>query len=325
VITGGTEPARTSPEAVETAAAPTADPGRVRLALVMVQLLFGLNYLASKLVVSVLEPAAWAMLRALTAFVILALLAVVGRRRLPRGRDMWYLAGCAVLGVTLNQILFLEGLSRTTPAHSALICCTIPLFALLAAVLLRQERLSRRKLLGVTIGLLGVLILLEVDRFSLDARYLLGDVLTLINAVCYGFYVVLSGRVMMRHDSLGATTVIFAWGTLGILFYGGPALWQAPLGDLSWTVYGAMAFAILGATVATYVLNLWALKHTHASRVALYVFLQPVVATVLAVLMLDEPVTWRLLLAGALVLVSLTLREGKARPARNRAFARMIP
>jgi drug/metabolite transporter (DMT)-like permease len=291
-----------------------AGPVRVRLALITVQLLFGVNYLASKLVVDVLDPGAWAALRALASLVILAALAGLGRRRLPRGRDAWYLAGCALLGVTLNQILFLEGLSRTTPAHSALICCTIPLFTLVAAALLRQESLTGRKLLGLLIGMSGVLVLLEVDRFSLDAQYLVGDLLTLINAVCYGFYVALSRRVMARHDTLGATTVVFAWGTLGVMLYGGLALWQAPLASLPATILGAMAFAIVGATVITYTLNLWALKHTHASRVALYVFLQPVVATVLAVLLLFEPVTWRLLLAGALVLASLSLRAGRGRP-----------
>ena len=284
---------------------------RVRAALLTVQLLFGVHYLASKLVVETLDPAAWAALRALSALAILSALAAAGRRRLPRGRDAWYLAGCALLGVTLNQVLFLEGLSRTTPAHSALICSTIPLFALAGAVLLRQERATWRKVLGLAVGMAGVLVLLEADRFSLDARYLAGDLLTLANAACYGLYVALSGRVMARHDPLGATTVVFAWGTLGILLYGGGALLQAPLAAVPPMVYGMMAYAVIGATVATYVLNLWALKHTQASRVALYVILQPVVATVLAVLVLDEPVTWRLLAAGSLVLGGLVLREGR--------------
>ncbi len=297
--------------------AAAAGTGQVRLALVAVQILFGINYLASTMAVGAIAPAAWAALRALAALAILVLLVAVGRRRLPRGRDSWYLAGCALLGVTLNQILFLEGLSRTTPAHSALICCTIPLFALAAAVVLRQERLTARGLAGLLVGLCGVLILLEADRFSLDAQYLVGDLLTLINAVCYGFYVVLSGRVMARHDSLGATTVVFAWGTLGILLYGGVALWQAPLAALSGEVIAAMAFAVVGATVATYALNLWALKHTQASRVAIYVFLQPVVATTLAVALLNEPITWRMAAAGGLVLAGLALREARPRRVRN--------
>jgi len=286
---------------------------RVRAALVAVQALFGINYLASKHVVGTLDPAAWAALRAVSAAAILVLLARAGRHRLPRGRDLWYLGGCALLGVTLNQILFLEGLSRTTPAHSALICSQIPLFTLVGAVLLRQEALTRRKVAGLLLGMSGVMVLLEVDRLALDARYLVGDLLTLANAVAYGLYIALTGRVMRRHDPLGATTAVFLFGAAGILVYGGPELVRAPLGSLDGATLAAMAFAILGATVATYSLNLWALRHTHASRVALYVFLQPVVATTLSVVLLGEVVTWRLAVAGTLVLTGLSLRETRPR------------
>ncbi len=296
--------------------APAAGAFRVRAVLVGIQALFGFNYLASKHVVGAVDPAAWAALRALLALGILAALTRAGGHRLPRGRDFWYLGGCALFGVTFNQILFLEGLSRTTPAHSSLICSQIPLFTLVGAVLLRQERLTGAKLAGLVLGMSGVAVLLEVDRMSLDGRYLAGDLLTLANATSYGLYLALTGRVMRRHDPLGATTVVFGFGTLGILIYGGPELARAPLGSLELPTLGAMAYTILGATVATYYLNLWALRHTHASRVALYVFLQPVVATTLSVLLLQEPVTWRLLTAGALVLAGLTLRES---PRRARA------
>jgi drug/metabolite transporter (DMT)-like permease len=297
----------------------TASAARIRSALVAIQLLFGVNYLVSKSVVTVLDPAAWAALRALSALIILALLARLGGHRLPRGRDLAYLAGCALLGVTLNQILFLEGLSRTTPAHSALICSQIPLFTLAAAVAMRQERLTGRKLAALVVGMMGVLVLLEADRFRLDARYVVGDMLTLANAVSYGLYVALSGRVMRRQDPLGATTVVFAFGTLGVLLYGGDDLLGAPLGSLAPGIWLAMTYAVVGATVITYALNLWALKHTAASRVALYVFLQPVVATVLSVALRAEPLTWRLVAAGSLVLGSLLLRGGGRESAASRS------
>lgn len=287
---------------------------RVRSALITIQILFGINYLVSKHVVGVLDPAAWATLRASAALVILAGIALIGRHRLPRGRDFWYLGGCALLGVTLNQILFLEGLSRTTPAHSALICSQIPLFTLVAAVVARHERLTAAKGAALVCGMVGVLVLLEVDRFDLDARHVVGDLLTLANAVCYGLYVVLTGRVMARHDPIGATMVVFLFGAAGIAVYGAPDLMRAPLGGLTTVDLAGMAYSVIAATVVAYALNLYALKHTHASRVALFIFLQPVVATLLSVAVLGEPVTWRLLVAGVLVLASLAFRD---RPVRG--------
>ncbi len=282
---------------------------RTRAALLTVQLLFGVNYLVSKQVLAVIDAAAWSALRAGSAFVILAALAVLGRRKLPPARDLLALAVCALFGVALNQVLFLEGLARTTPAHSALICSQIPLFALVAAVVLRVEKLTLRKAAGLVVGMAGVLVLLEVDRFRPDAATVVGDLLTLANTASYGLFVVLSGRIMMRNDPLAATAVVFGFGAAAILLYGGDDLARVDLGALSATTWLQMTYAVVGATVVPYFLNLWALKHTHASRVALYVFLQPVVATVLAVALRDDPVTWRLLVAAGLVFASLALRD----------------
>jgi len=176
-------------------------------------------------------------------------------------------------------------------------------------VILRAEKLTVRKAAGLVVGMAGVLVLLEVDRFRPDAATVLGDLLTLANTASYGLFVVLSGRIMLRNDPLAATAVIFGFGTAAILLYGGDDLARADLGALSATTWLQMAYAVVGATVVPYFLNLWALKYTHASRVALYVFLQPVVATVLAVVLRDDPVTWRLLVAAGLVFASLALRE----------------
>lgn len=284
---------------------------RTRTALLTVQLLFGINYLVSKAVVAAMDPAAWAALRATTAFAIVGVIALVGRRRRPPVRDLVPLAVCALFGVALNQVLFLEGLARTTPAHSALICSQIPLFALVAAVLLRSERLTVRKAAGLLLGMSGVLVLLEVDHFRPGAAGVTGDLLTLANTASYGFFVAYSGRLMRRHDPLAATTVILGIGAGAILLYGGDDLARVDFGAITVVTWAQIAYGVVGATVVPYFLNLWALKHTHASRVALYVFLQPVVATVLAVAVRHDPVTWRLGVAAALVLASLALREGK--------------
>ena len=285
------------------------DPWRIRGALLTVQLLFGVHYLVAKWIVTELSPPAWACLRVGSSFLVLAALAAAGRRRLPPWRDALYLGFCAIFGVILNQALFLEGIARTTVGHAALINSQIPLFALLAALLMGQERLTRRKLLGFVCGMAGVLVLLEVDRLRLESRWLAGDLLNLANAASYGLFIVLSRRVMARHDPLAATAVVFAFGTLGMLLYGWDELRAADLGALSTRAVGGMVFAVLGATVLTYFLNLWALKRTHASRVALWIFLQPLVAAALGIALMGDVASPRFLAASALVFAALLLRD----------------
>ncbi len=285
------------------------DPWRVRAALVAVQLLFGVHYLVAKWIVSELSPAAWACLRVLSSFAVLLALALLLRRRLPPWRSVLYLGFCSVFGVMLNQALFLEGIARTTPAHSALINSQIPSFALLAALLSRQERPGVAKLLSFLLGMAGVLVLLEVDRFRFDGQYLTGDLLNLANAASYGLFIVLSRRIMAREDPLAATTVIFGFASVGMLLYGADDLAAADLGALSGGIALGMVFAVLGATVLTYFLNLWAIARTHASHVAFYIFLQPLVASLLAVLLLREAITARLLISMLMVGSALFLRD----------------
>jgi drug/metabolite transporter (DMT)-like permease len=295
------------------AAPDSTDQSRVRLALVAIQILFGVNYLASKVVVTAMDPGAWAALRSVGAFVVLAAVAMAGRRSLPGGRDLGLLAVAALFGVVLNQGLFLEGLSRTTVGRSALICSLIPTFVLLFSLLARQEALTWRKGLGFVSGLAGVLVLLEADRFRFDHRFLTGDLLTLANAASYAFFVVISRRVMARNDPLAATAVVFFFGSAGMLVYGGGKLLATGPEIFTPAMLGIMAYVILGATVVTYFLNLWAVKRVQATRVAIFIFLQPVIAASLGVAFQGEQVTPRFLLATALVFLALLLRDGQAR------------
>lgn len=287
-------------------------PAQVRAALLTIQVLFGINYLASKVIVTAMSPAAWAVLRTSGAFLVLAVVALAGKRRLPRTRDIGLLAVCALFGVVFNQGFFLEGLSRTTVGRSALICSQIPTFVLLFSVISRQESLTLRKGLGFVAGIAGVLVLLGVDRFSLDHRYLTGDLLTLINATSYALFVVLSRRVMARNDPLAATAVVFFFGALGMMIYGGPSLLETDFSVITPSLFWVMVYVILGATVVTYFLNLWAVKRVQATRVALYIFLQPVIASVLGVVFRGENITARFVVATALVFAALMLRDSSA-------------
>lgn len=287
------------------------DPRRVTLALLAVQLLFGIHYVVAKLIVSAMSPAAWACLRSASAFVVLLALALLSRRRLPAPRRLAWLALCALFGVILNQALFLEGLARTTAAHAAVMNTQIPTFALLAAVLMGQERLTGRKLASFLLGLAGVLVLLRVDTLRFDASTLTGDLLNLANAASYGLFIALSRKVMAQEDTLAATAVLFFFATLGLGAYGLDEVLALDPGILTAGLIGAMLFAVLGATVASYLLNVWAVKRTQASHVALFIFLQPLVAAALGVLALGERITPRLLVALALVFLALALREGR--------------
>ncbi|MFT5315836.1 MAG: drug/metabolite transporter (DMT)-like permease [Candidatus Krumholzibacteriia bacterium] len=285
----------------------------LRLVLITIQILFGVNYLASKIVVTEIGPGAWAALRTGSAFLVIALIALLKKRRLPPRRDIAILAVVALFGVVFNQGFFLEGLARTTVGRSALICSQIPTFVLLFSVISRQEQLTVRKLLGFAAGIIGTLVLLEADNFRMDSRYLIGDLLTLTNAASYGIFIVIGRKVMGRMDPLVATTIVFFWGAVGMIIYGGSDLAATQFATIPTSTYLAMVYVVIGATVVTYFLNLWAVKRVAASRVAVYIFLQPLLATTLGVVFRDEVLSPRFAIAAVLVLLALVLPDTKSK------------
>lgn len=247
--------------------------------LLVVQVLFGVHYFAAKIVLAEIPPLAWAGLRVAAAALFLLPLAflISGRRAVPRPADLARLAGLSLLGVVINQWAFVEGLSRTSITHSALINTGIPVLTLIFAVLMRQERANPGKLASIFLAMLGVLVLLRVDSMVLD-RATRGDLITLINATSFSLFLVLSRPLLTRLDPLMATGFLFAFGSLVLLPLGAP-LWlrisPSTLQPATW-LWGA--FIVLGATVVAYSLNYLALRRVESSVVALFILLQPLLA-----------------------------------------------
>lgn len=288
---------------------------RVTLALLTVQLLFAVHYVAAKHLLTHIPPPAWAALRVGGAALVMLLLTARSWKTWPRDARSWgELALLSVFGVIVNQILFVEGLSRTVPSHSALINTSIPVVTLVVAVLLRREQFDARKIVAIAVALCGVLILLRVDDFDPSAGTVQGDLLTLANASSFSVFLVLSRPVAQRLGARVVTPLTFAIGAVGIGIFGAPALRAMDWTAVPPSVWWLAILIVLGPTVGTYALNVWALRRVESSRVALFVYLQFVLAAPLSAWLLDEQLSWRLLPAAALVFLGVALTR---RPPRR--------
>jgi drug/metabolite transporter (DMT)-like permease len=226
----------------------------------------------------------------------------------------------AVLGVVANQIMFAEGMALTLPGHAAVINSQIPVLTLVFAVLARQERLTLGKTLAIAIASTGVLVLLRVDELARggvpSADVLLGDLLVFGNAATFSAFLVVMRDIGKDIEPLHATAFTFALGVIAIGAYSGlhgaidagscASILTPPL--LWWTV-----FAIAGATVLTYLLNNWALRHTHSSQVALYIYLQPVIATSTSMVVTGERPDLRFFVAATLACAGVFVQSTSAR------------
>lgn len=263
-------------------------PLRVHAALLLVSLLFGANYVFTKQVLAAVPPGAWVLFRIAAATAVMVPLALALRPRAarrPHARQWAWLAVAALLGVAANQVLFTEGMARTTPEHSAVVNACIPTWTLLVAVLCRQERLTGRRVAAIALALLGVLWLLAhtaaapADR---SAPTLLGDLLTLANGLAFACHLVLMRAVARDLDPWTTTAALFVLGTPLVGVWSAPQVSAAHVDAvLAPPALWFALYGVFGATVLTYLLNTWALRHVTGSQVALYINVQPLVATAL--------------------------------------------
>lgn len=278
-------------------------------ALLGVQIAFGSLAVAGKVVVRTLEPGSLALVRLAGAAAVFAALALARRdpsaRPMPL-RDLLAIAGCATLGIFGNQVLFLYGLRLTTAVNATVLVATIPVFTVLFAILLRRETARPRALAGVAIAFAGVVWLVGGAAIELGGRGVLGDVLIVLNSMSYALYLVLVRDLVARHGSVRVVAIGFAFGALLALPIGLPSL-LAEGASIEPGIWGLVIYVVLVPTVFTYLANAWALRFVSASVVAIYIYVQPIFAALLAWLYLGETVSPRVLVTAALVFAGIWL------------------
>ena len=284
-----------------------ASPVVVHGALVLVQVAFASLAVFGKIAMRTVPPHGLALARIGGTALVLVTLELVrtGLPRIPRG-DLLRLALYSVIGVAGNQILFLSGLSRTTAINAVVLTSTIPVFTVAAGIVLGRERPRPALLAGIVVSLAGVLWLVGVDGFHVGIDTVVGDVMITVNCAGYAVYLVLVRDVIARHGATRVVTVAFAMGTVLALPFGGGALAGA-LAELDLTTALLVVYIVLVPTTFTYLANAWALRFARASVVAIYIYVQPVVAGVLAVWLLDEEPSARALVAGVAVFAGIAL------------------
>jgi drug/metabolite transporter (DMT)-like permease len=251
------------------------------------------------------------------AFILIG--AIRGRVGRIQKRDWPLLVASSLLGVVLNQWLFVKGLSLTTVINATLLGTTIPIFTLLVSIALRTDRASLRRILGILLSAGGVVYLIGPGSVEFSSATRLGDLLLVINSLCYGTYIAISKDLMTRYSALTVITWIFIVGGIATMPVGAMSISHVPLASVSATVWVAIAYIVVVPTVGAYYLNAWALGRVPPSTVAVYIYLQPLIAFSLAPLLLGEKLNWRTIVAASLIFagVLVVTRRGRSRAIRD--------
>lgn len=226
--------------------------------------------------------------------------------QLPRRVIAWLVLS-SLLGVTINQLLFVKGLSLTTAINSTLLSTTIPVSALVFSIALGHDRASFRHLVGIALAICGVVYLIDPWRASFSAQTTLGNILIVTNSLLYGAYIAVSRNLFRRYGALRVITWIFQIGAIVTLPMAVFAWSKEPLGSVSVGTWVAVIYIIFIPTVLAYYLNAWALVRVAPSVVAIYIYMQPLLAFGFTPLLLGESWNSRTILACALIFAGVAV------------------
>ena len=286
-------------------------PSKIRIygSLFLVQIIFGFHYLTTSIIVEEIDPFEWTAIRILFAGFIMYALYNKKIKNFPKGNEWYFLIFLSLLGIVLNTAFFTKGLELTTPAHASLISCMIPVITFIFAWILGREGLNFYKSLSLVVAITGALILMEIDNLDISSNLFLGDVFIFINFTCFGLFLVLSKPMIEKHTSLGLSVLVISIGSFLLIPFAIKGIfnnWESWL-NLPWWIYFAAFYSIFFATVVTYSLNYYAMEYVDSSKVALFIYLQPVVAGTLSVVIGKDEITNRLILSSLLIMLGLLL------------------
>lgn len=262
---------------------------KVHSALLFVTLLYGANYTIAKVVMpAYMLPFGFIVLRVAVTTLLFWIFSSITHRERVAPRDFRLMILCGIFGVAANQLLFFKGLSLTNPISGSVMMTTSPIMVMLVAYILGKESITLKKVIGVVVGGIGAYLLLTKDAVSFDEGTFSGDLLILLNGMSYAIYLVIVKPLMAKYKAITVIKWVFLFGGIITLPFGMDQLLSVEAGAFPWTVWASIAFVIIGATFLAYLLNVWALKTVNSSVVGIYMYLQPVFATLIAVSFRDD-------------------------------------
>lgn len=283
------------------------------LALVGVQMTFGSLPVIGKIVLQTIPSLAVVGFRVgITAFALFLVQRYRGSLRLEDKNDYGRLAILSVFGVTLNQILFVTGLSLTKASNTSLLAVTIPIFALSFSAVLGVEKLQKIKIAGIVLAAAGVIFLIDPRNASFSSATTLGDLLIVVNSLSYGIYVSVSKSVLTRNGAIKSIAWVFIFSSVVCVPLGIYSLSSVEIAAVAPVIWLLVLHIAVISTLTPYLLNAWALARVEPSTVAVYIYLQPLIGFLMAIVFLGEKLDFKVLVAAALIFAGVFLVTKRA-------------
>jgi drug/metabolite transporter (DMT)-like permease len=249
-------------------------------------IIYGANYVIMKKVTpGLVDPFGLVVHRAGIACILFFITGFFIREKMQKS-DLLKCAMLALFGVACNQMLFIKGLSLTSPINASIMMLMSPLLVVFLALLFGKERATYLKLGGIFLGLFGagmVVMYGAKGHVGFQGNWK-GDIMIFFNALSWGIYLIFAKPLMAKYNTITVVKWVFLFGSLYALPFGysqAVAVDFSAFDSASWFNY---VYVIVATTYLAYILNTYALKALSSSIVSAYIYLQPILAAVFGVL-----------------------------------------
>src|SRR3970282_98651 len=196
-------------------------------------------------------------------------------------KDFPRIIAAAFFGVAFNMLTFFKGLSLTSPISASVIMVTTPMIVLLLSAIIMKERMQKRMVIGIILGLIGTAFLILYGKsIGTATNASIGNVLVFVNAVSYGFYLIIVKKLMDKYNAFTFVKWIYLFGFLMVLPFGWSQFEAVNWAIVPMHIYWKIAFVVVISTFVTYLLNLLTMKELTPTTVVVFITLQPCLVTV---------------------------------------------
>lgn len=280
-------------------------------AVLLANIIFGLGVPVTKLLLDQwVSPMAYMATRCLGAAAIFWLISLFLPREKVAPRDLTVIILGGLLGIVVSQTLTAWALTFTTPVYFSLIATLTPVATMLCATLFIGEKISTRGVVGVALGVAGAMLMVFIGwQGGSGKNDILGIALTLLSMFTWAVYLIITRKVSARYTAVTQMKWVFLASAIAVLPFSLTNLQSAPLYSAAtqWSGLAEMAFIVVFATVAGYFAIPFAMRYLKATTVSVYTNLQPIVASLVAIALSQDVLTWDKPVALVLVLLSAWL------------------
>jgi drug/metabolite transporter (DMT)-like permease len=279
------------------------------IAATLVSIIYGLTFTIAKDVMpKYVEPFGFIAMRVGGAVILFWLVSFFGPKEKIAMGDFPRIIAAAFFGVALNMLSFFKGLSYTSPIMGAVLMVTTPMIVLILSAFIIKERMRKRKVIGILLGLAGTITLILYGKSMVNApNATLGNLLVFTNAFSYGIYLVIVKKLMDKYNAFTFVKWIYTFGFIMVLPFGWNEFqaiqWATIPIDILWKI----GFVVVFSTFITYLFNLLSMRELNPTTIAVFVYLQPFFATIFAVGLGKDELSWIKLLSAVLIFVGVYL------------------